>query len=66
VIRVPARTVWRPSSTQAVRERNVRSHSMPVSLGSRTTRALRIGSTTSIRNGPTRVSDGSAGARREP
>jgi hypothetical protein len=38
---------------------------MPVSLGASTTRTSRIGSMISMRNGPTTVSLGSAGARRE-
>ena len=63
--RTPCRSVCRPSSTHAVRAVNVRLHSIPVSFGSSTTRDTIIGSTTSIRNGPTAVSAGSPVARFE-
>ena len=39
---------------------------MPVSFSSITSRSVRMGSTISIRKGPTCSSSGSAGARREP
>ena len=49
----------------AVRALNSRSAAMPVSLSAITTRSRFIGSTTSMRNGPTCVSLGSFGARRD-
>ena len=57
--------IWRPSSTHAVRAVNVRSAEMPESFSSMATRMRRIGSSTSISNGPMRRSVGSSGARRD-
>ena len=61
-----SRRIWeRGSSIAAVRARKVRSHSIPVRFSTSLTRNTFIGSTTSIENGPIRVSVRSYGIRRE-